>query len=269
VSQAIMAVPWGTLSDHVGRKPIILSGLACTMLISIMLGMSQTLTMVLISRALVGLMNGNVGILRTMVAEIVPQRELQPRAFSLMPLVWTIGSIFGPAFGGALARPAEKHPGLFGGSEFLRKYPFALPNLASACFFIVGITTGFLFLEETLETKKDRYDPGLALGKALTRPCMSRRQRQAELKGLDEERTTLLSGGKRVQKKKKPVTRPSWSQILTPQSRLILLSYTLMSGLGMAFDSVFPVFLHYPVQDLHDNPNVQLPFKFASGFGVG
>jgi hypothetical protein len=42
-----------------------------------------------------------------------------------------------------------------------------------------------------------------------------------------------------------------------------------MSGLGMAFDSVFPVFLHYPVQDLHDNPNVQLPFKFASGFGVG
>lgn len=265
-----MAVPWGALSDHVGRKPIILSGLTCTMLISIMLGMSQTLTMVLISRALVGLMNGNVGILRTMVAEIVPQRELQPRAFSLMPLVWTIGSIFGPAFGGALARPAEKHPGLFGRIEFLRKYPFALPNLASACVFIVGITTGFLFLEETLETKKDQYDPGLALGKALTRPCMSHRQRQAELKGLDEERTALLSGETRVQKKiKKPVTRPSWSQIFTPQSNLILLSYTLVSGLGMAFDSVFPVFLHYPVQDLHDNPNVQLPFKFASGFGVG
>ncbi|GLI77446.1 hypothetical protein PoHVEF18_005736 [Penicillium ochrochloron] len=269
VSQALMAVPWGTLSDHVGRKPIILSGLTCTMLISIMLGMSQTLTMVLISRALIGLMNGNVGILRTMVAEIVPQRELQPRAFSLMPLVWTIGSIFGPAFGGALARPAEKHPDLFGGIEFLRRYPFALPNIASACFFVVGITTGCLFLEETLESKRDRYDPGLELGKALTRPCVSSRRRQAELKGVDEERTALLPGGIQAQKKiKKPVTRPSWSQIFTPQSKLILLSYTLMSGLGMAFDSVFPVFLHYPVQDLHDNPNVQLPFKFASGFGV-
>ncbi len=265
-----MAVPWGTLSDYVGRKPIILSGLTCTMLLSIMLGMSRTLTMVLISRALVGLMNGNVGILRTMVAEIVPQRELQPRAFSLMPLVWTIGSIFGPAFGGALARPAEKHPDLFGGIEFLRQYPFALPNLASACFFVVGIVTGFLFLEETLESKRDRYDPGLVLGKALTRPCMSARQRQAESKGLDEERTALLSGGTRASKKtRKPVIRPSWSQIFTPQSKLILLSYTLMSGLGMAFDSVFPVFLHYPVQDLRNNPNVQLPFKFASGFGVG
>jgi MFS family permease len=103
--------------------------------------------MVLVSRALIGFMNGNVGIIRTMVAEIVPQRELQPRAFSIMPMVWTIGSIFGPAFGGALARPAEKHPNLFGGSEFLKRYPFALPNLVSACFFVVGITTGILFLK--------------------------------------------------------------------------------------------------------------------------
>ncbi|KAJ5157199.1 glutamate carboxypeptidase [Penicillium canariense] len=269
VSQAIMAVPWGTLSDHVGRKPIILSGLTCTMLISIMLGMSQTLTMVLVSRALIGLMNGNVGILRTMVAEIVPERELQPRAFSLMPLVWTIGSIFGPAFGGALARPAEKHPDLFGGSAFLRRFPFVLPNIASACFFLVGITTGFLFLEETLETKKGRYDPGLELGKALTRPCTSRKKRLAELKGVDEERTSLLPGETQPQQKKtKPVVRPSWSHIFTPQSNLVLLSYTLMSGLSMAFDSVFPVFLHYPVQNFHDNPDVQLPLKFASGFGV-
>ena len=146
VSQAIMAVPWGTLSDYIGRKPVILSGLTCTMLLSILLGMSQSLTMVLTTRALIGLMNGNVGIIRTMVAEIVPQRELQPRAFSIMPLVWTVGSIFGPAFGGALARPAEKHPDWFGGSDFLRRFPFALPNLVSACFFIVGITSGFLFL---------------------------------------------------------------------------------------------------------------------------
>lgn len=141
-----MAVPWGTLSDYVGRKPIIISGQIFTMLFSIVLGMSSNLSMVLASRILIGLMNGNVGIIRTMVAEIVPERELQPRAFSIMPMVWTIGSIFGPAFGGALARPAEKHPNLFGGSEFLKRYPFALPNLVSAGFFIVGITTGVLFL---------------------------------------------------------------------------------------------------------------------------
>ncbi|KAF7719892.1 Uncharacterized protein PECH_000957 [Penicillium ucsense] len=267
ICQAIMAVPWGTLSDHVGRKPVILFGLTCTMIISIMLGMSQTLAMVIISRSLFGLMNGNVGILRTMVAEIVPQRELQPRAFSLMPLVWTIGSIFGPAFGGALARPAEKHPGLFGGIDYFKRYPFALPNIASACFFLVGITTGFLFLEETLEAKRGSYDPGLALGKALTRPFGS--CRRSKVNDSDEERTALLSDTKtRGHQKTTPKSRPSWSQIFTPQTSLILLSYTLMSGLGMSFDSIFPVFLHYPVQNLRDNPDVQLPFKFASGFGV-
>ncbi|KAJ5713810.1 glutamate carboxypeptidase [Penicillium malachiteum] len=263
-----MAVPWGTLSDIIGRKPVIISGLFCTMILSIVLGMSSSLTMVLVTRALIGLMNGNVGIIRTMVAEIVPERELQPRAFSIMPLVWTIGSIFGPAFGGALARPADKHPGLFGGSEFLKRYPFALPNIASACFFIVGITNGFLFLQETLESKKNQRDYGLELGQALTRPCTSRQKGNADSKSLDEERATLLP---RDTKKKptKPKTRPSWSQIFTPQSCLVLTSYTLCSGLGMAFDAVFPVFLNYPVQDFENNPDVELPFKFASGFGVG
>ncbi|KAJ5085880.1 glutamate carboxypeptidase [Penicillium argentinense] len=271
VSQAMMAVPWGTLSDYVGRKPIIISGQIFTMLLSIMLGMSQNLSMVLASRALVGLMNGNVGIIRTMVAEIVPQRELQPRAFSIMPMVWTVGSIFGPAFGGALARPAEKHPSLFGGSEFLKRYPFALPNLVAACFFVVGITTGILFLNETLVTKRDRYDPGLALGQALLSPCSSRRKRKSEGKDAeeDEEQAPLLSGDRPAQNKtKKLVTRPNWSHILTPQSVLVLISYTLVSGCGMAFDSVFPVFLHWPVQEFKNNPVVEFPFKFASGFGI-
>lgn len=116
------------------------------MIFSLVFGFSQSLAMMLTARALQGFMNGNVGILRTMTAELVPQKELQPRGFSVMPLVWTIGSIFGPAFGGALARPAEKHPWLFGNSEFFKKYPFVLPNMAAATLFIVGITTGFLFL---------------------------------------------------------------------------------------------------------------------------
>lgn len=146
VCQCAMAVPWGTASDYIGRKPTILAGLTFTMIFSLMFGFSQDMATLLWARALLGLMNGNVGIIRTMVAEMVPEKELQPRAFSIMPLVWTIGTIFGPAFGGSLARPAEKHPGIFGGSEFWRKYPFLLPNLASACLFVVGITTGFLFL---------------------------------------------------------------------------------------------------------------------------
>ncbi|KAE8371793.1 major facilitator superfamily domain-containing protein [Aspergillus bertholletiae] len=266
ISQGVMAVTWGTASDRFGRKPIILLGLTCTMIISLLFGFSQTLAWLVITRALLGLMNGNVGIIRTMVAEMVPEKELQPRAFSIMPLVWTIGTIFGPAFGGALARPAEKHPGIFGNSEFLKRNPFILPNIASALLFIIGITTGFLFLHETLATKKDRHDYGLVLGKMLT-SCSTSREEKARYTVQDDENTPLL-GGKPPQKKEAPVKRPSWKEVFTPQSKLVLIAYALMSMHTMAFDSLLPVFLHTPVQQLHDNPDVHLPFKFIGGFGV-
>ncbi|PWY73963.1 MFS general substrate transporter [Aspergillus eucalypticola CBS 122712] len=269
-SQALMAVTWGTLSDTLGRKPIILVGLTCTMVFSLLFGFSSSLSMLVVSRALLGLMNGNVGIIRTMVAEMVPQKELQPRAFSIMPLVWTIGSIFGPAFGGALAKPAEKHPGLFGGSEFLRNWPFALPNIAAAAFFVVGIATGWLFLHETLAAKKHQRDYGLVVGEALTNSCTSsRNKKKSESHASDAERQSLLPSttihpATAAAKKAKP----TWAEIFTPQSRLVLLAYALMSMHAMAFDSVLPVFLHSPVQQYDGNPDMKLPFKFTGGFGI-
>jgi MFS family permease len=82
-----------------------------------------------------------------MVAEMVPERELQPRAFSIMPLVWSLGSIFGPSFGGFFAKPVENLPKLFKDSQFLAKFPFALPNMVASVLFLIGITTGFLYLK--------------------------------------------------------------------------------------------------------------------------
>ncbi|KAI9931822.1 hypothetical protein ASPWEDRAFT_37284 [Aspergillus wentii DTO 134E9] len=269
-AQAAMAVPWGTASDYMGRKPIILLGLTCTMVFSVLFGFSQNLPWLIVSRGLLGFMNGNVGIIRTMVAEMVPHKELQPRAFSIMPLVWTLGGIFGPAFGGALARPAEKHPELFGDSEFLKKFPFVLPNLASACIFIVGIATGFLFLKETLKSKKDRPDYGLALGQLLISPCTGQR-RENNPRVEDDERRALLGDGNGLAAQnghKKQAKRPVWRQIFTPQSNLVLLAYALLAMHTFAYDSLLPVFLYYPVQEIDGNPDVHLPFKFVGGFGV-
>lgn len=80
---------------------------------------------------------------------MVPEKELQPRAFSLMPVVWSIGSVFGPAFGGFFARPAEQYPGLFGNNKFLKMYPFALPNIVACGVFFISCMTGLLFLKVT------------------------------------------------------------------------------------------------------------------------
>lgn len=88
--QALTGIPWGRFSDVYGRKPAIIIGLACTMVTSLMWGFSKSLTMAICVRALAGAGNGNVGIIRTTVAEMVPFKELQPRAFSIMPLVWNV-----------------------------------------------------------------------------------------------------------------------------------------------------------------------------------
>ncbi|MBE3048253.1 hypothetical protein IMZ48_38265 [Candidatus Bathyarchaeota archaeon] len=78
---------------------------------------------------------------------MVPEKSLQPIAFSLMPLVWSLGSIFGPAFGGFFAKPADQFPSVFGGVAFWEKYPFLLPNLVASVVFLGSVSTAALFLK--------------------------------------------------------------------------------------------------------------------------
>ena len=50
--------PWGWLSDRVGRKPILLAGLAGTGLSMLVFGFARSLPVALLGRALGGLLNG-------------------------------------------------------------------------------------------------------------------------------------------------------------------------------------------------------------------
>jgi len=233
---------------------------------------------------------GTVGIIRTMVAEMVPEKELQPRAFSLMPLVWSIGSVFGPAFGGFFARPAEQYPALFGNSWFLKKYPFALPNIVACAVFFVSCMTGFLFLkvrhtarttqensltcsQETLESKRNHRDWGLKLGEKLTdslRPSKRKHQRRHRRSFVDDEAQAPLlserdmSSSERLTAQAEP---PTHAEIFTKQTCINLLSYTFLALHSVAYDQVLPVFLNYPRQ-VPDGGNTRLPFKFSGGFGL-
>lgn len=122
-----------------------------------------------------------------------------------------------------------------------------------------------------MEAKKLERDYGLVLGQMLTRSCTLRKRRQSS-KAQDDEATALLgddAGNGQSKRRSAGIKRPSWRQVFSPQSNLILVAYGMMSMHTMAFDSLIPVFLHYPEQQLHDNPNVRLPFKFIGGFGVG
>ncbi len=59
LSQCLTAVIWGRASDKFGRKPTILTGLTCTMIASLLWGMSVNLPMAITARAMAGGCNGN------------------------------------------------------------------------------------------------------------------------------------------------------------------------------------------------------------------
>ncbi|KAI4199888.1 MAG: hypothetical protein LQ346_002497 [Caloplaca aetnensis] len=280
LSQAVTGIFWGRASDRFGRKPVILAGMVCVMCSGLLFGFSKSLAMAIVARSLAGASNGNVGILRTTVAELVPQRELQPRAFSVMPLMWTIGSIFGPVFGGALANPASRYPRVFG-NAFFEKFPYALPNLAASLFFLVGLVAGTLFLKESLDTKKYRRDYGRILGKAITRAIRKQKKRRHSLE--DNEQSTSLLKHRRIssastmddqedfQPARKPVRQepPSYREVFSRQSNINLLTYTLLALHSVAYDQLLPVFMHHPSQpNRPSDPGVHLPFKFSGGFGI-
>ena len=166
---------WGRMSDKIGRKPVLIMGLIGTAISMIVFGFAPNLATAMIARALGGLLNGNIGVLQTTVAEIVKVKEHQPRAYSIMPFVWCLGSIIGPAMGGALAQPCESYPWLFPRGTFLDKFPFLLPNIVCVVVLICGIVVGFLFLEETHPEKKLRQDYGLELGQWLVGKLWSSR----------------------------------------------------------------------------------------------
>lgn len=146
-SQCLTAIPMGRASDYFGRKPVILICLTNTMVACVSFGFSRSLAWAIAARSIAGASSGNVGIIRTVVAEMVPEKSLQPRAFSVMPLVWSIGAIVGPVFGGALANPARSMPHIFGGLALFKEFPFALPNLVASVLFLFGLAFGFLFLK--------------------------------------------------------------------------------------------------------------------------
>jgi len=174
IAEFLTGMIWGKISDRIGRKPVLVMGLVGTAISMICFGFATSLPAAILARCIGGFLNGNVGVLQTTVAELVTKKEHQPRAYSIMPFVWGLGSIIGPAMGGTLAMPCESYPNLFPRGGLFDIYPFLLPNLVCVIILLFGILTGVLFLEETHLEMKGRRDWGLELRRKLIKKVTGR-----------------------------------------------------------------------------------------------
>lgn len=76
-AQFLTAVWWGRAADSpwIGRKRVLLIGLFGSFVACLGIGFAKTFAQALFFRALAGALNGNVGVLRTMISEIIKEKK--------------------------------------------------------------------------------------------------------------------------------------------------------------------------------------------------
>ncbi|KAH7915289.1 MFS general substrate transporter [Hygrophoropsis aurantiaca] len=165
VTQAITVLRWSQLSDRIGRKPVLLIGLSGLCISMLCFGLSRTFVTLIISRCICGVLNGNSGVMKSMMGELTDSTNMA-QAFAFIPIVWCVGATIGPSMGGGLAHPHERFPGLFPGA-FWKEYPYFLPCAAAAAFAAFAFLLVVFFLKDTLP-RKSRAKASLESGDSIT-----------------------------------------------------------------------------------------------------
>ncbi|KAJ7654291.1 major facilitator superfamily domain-containing protein [Mycena rosella] len=151
--EAFTVLHWSRASDRIGRKPILLIGLFGSSLSMLCFGLSRTFWTLLASRCLTGLLNGNIGIMKSAMGDITDPSN-RAEGFAYIPVVGDAGAALGVLVGGFLARPRDSFPLSFS-AEFWSEHPYFLPCLAIGGFVFMTCLVALAFLKETVP-RKDR-----------------------------------------------------------------------------------------------------------------
>ncbi|KAK2354266.1 protein ZINC INDUCED FACILITATOR-LIKE [Trifolium repens] len=148
LGRSLTSVIWGMVSDRYGRKPVLIIGIIAVVIFNTLFGLSTSFWMAIITRFLLGCLNGVLGPVKAYATELF-REEHQAIGLSTVSAAWGIGLIIGPAIGGYLAQPAEKYPQIFAKDSFWDKFPYFLP-----CFIISGlaliVAIACIWIPETL-----------------------------------------------------------------------------------------------------------------------
>jgi len=104
LAQFIAAPVLGRISDKVGRRPVLLASIACSIASYVWLGLADALWMLFAARLLAGAGAGNIAAAQAYIADVTPP-EKRAKGMGMIGAAFGLGFTVGPAIGGLLAGP--------------------------------------------------------------------------------------------------------------------------------------------------------------------
>eukprot|EP00796_Vickermania_ingenoplastis_P012211 gene12210-biopygen8943 len=151
LGQMISSKLWGWLSDTYGRKGPLTMGLFAGAWTMLFFGMAPNIYVCCVMRFLHGFFNGNVLIAKVIISDITDSTNAA-LGFSMVGLLFCIGSVFGPAIGGFLYDPSI-NPALqwmhVQPDSYMGRNPAFLPSLFVCIYSLISFVFCVVILPET------------------------------------------------------------------------------------------------------------------------
>eukprot|EP00607_Mallomonas_marina_P003639 CAMPEP_0182423750 /NCGR_PEP_ID=MMETSP1167-20130531/9841_1 /TAXON_ID=2988 /ORGANISM="Mallomonas Sp, Strain CCMP3275" /LENGTH=715 /DNA_ID=CAMNT_0024603009 /DNA_START=309 /DNA_END=2453 /DNA_ORIENTATION=- len=148
-AQFCSSILWGILSDRFGRKPVVVVGAVGAAVGMAVFGFSTTYSQAVMGRMLSGLLNGNLGVIKSFLTEITDDSN-RGSGFSVMSVAWSLGTIVAPLAGGLLCKPSEKYPHIFSSHSIFHQFPYLLPCLLCVVFNLLSAIVLFVCMTDTI-----------------------------------------------------------------------------------------------------------------------
>lgn len=110
--QFIFSPVLGSLSDKIGRRPILFFSMLGSVVGYLFIGLAFALWMVFAGRIISGITGGNISTAQAYIADVT-SKENRAKGMGLFGAAFGLGFIFGPAIGGILSRYGINIPFLF------------------------------------------------------------------------------------------------------------------------------------------------------------
>ena len=155
--QLLVAPVWGRMSDRVGRRRLLLVGIAGAGASYVLFAFASSLTMLYVARALGGLLSSAIfPSASAYVADSTTEAE-RARGMAWLGAASSLGAVVGPALGGALARTGWE---LRTATGTVIVSSFAIPFLAAAGLALAAILGVLAWLPESRRTSYGVKDVG-------------------------------------------------------------------------------------------------------------